>query len=74
MERVYARPLERVEAWLENCRWVGWYIVSNGGALVPMETPARIPSSDDGDLVKPGLMLLPVRFLVLPPAEEEEDG
>ena len=39
-----------------------------------METPARIPPSDDGDLMKPGLMLLPVRFLVLPPAEEEEDG
>ena len=39
-----------------------------------METPARIPPSDDGDLMEPGLMLLLVCFFVLPPAEEEEDG
>ena len=73
LERVKARPRERVEVWLENCGWIGRDIVSNGGAVVPMETPARIPTSDDGNFVKPGLMLLPVCFLVLPPAEEEED-
>ena len=74
LERVKARPRERVEVRLENCGWIGRDIVSNGGAVVPMEMPARIPASNDGNFVKPGLMLLPVCFLVLPPAEEEEDG
>ena len=73
LERVKARPRERFEARLENGGWIGRDIVSNGGAVVPMETPAQIPPSDDGDLMKPGLMLLLVCFLVLPPAEEEED-
>ena len=41
--------------------------------MVPMETPARIPASNDGNFVKPGLMLIPVCLLALPPAEEEKD-
>ena len=73
LERVKARPRERVEARLENGGGIGRDIVSNGGGMVPMETPARIPASDDGNFVKPGLMLLPVCLLVLPPAEEEKD-
>ena len=42
--------------------------------MVPMETPAGIPPSNDGDLVKSCFMLFFVCLLVLPPAEEEEDG
>ena len=38
-----------------------------------METPAGIPPSDNGDLMKSCFMLFPVCFLVLSPAEEEED-
>ena len=74
LEQVEARPRERVEARLENGGWIGRDVVSNGGGMMPMETPAGIPAGDDGNFVKPGLMLLPVCLLVLPPAEEEEDG
>ena len=74
LERVEARPRERVEAQLENGGWIGRDVVSNGGGMMPMETPAGIPAGDDGDFVKPGLMLLPVCLFVLPPAEEEKDG
>ena len=39
-----------------------------------METPDGIPLSDNGDLMKSCFMLFPICFLILPPAEEEEDG
>ena len=42
--------------------------------MVSMETPAGIPPSNDGDLVKSCFMFFFVCLLVLPPAEEEEDG
>ena len=73
LERVEARPRERVEARLQDGGGVGRYIVSYGGGMVPMETPARIPAGDDRNFVEPCLMLFPVGLLVLPPAEKEED-
>ena len=73
LERVEARPREQVEARLQDGGGVGRYIVSYGGGMVPMETPARIPASDDRNFVESCLMLFPVGLLVLPPAEEEED-
>ena len=73
LERVEARPREQVEARLQDGGGVGRYIVSYGGGMVPMETPARIPASNDRNFVESCLMLFPVGLLVLPPAEEEQD-
>ena len=73
LEHVEARPREWVEARLQDGGGVGRYIVSNGGGMVPMETPARIPASNDRNFVESCLMLFPVGLLVLPPAEEEQD-